>query len=67
MKGLIETKLQKLEQIRRNLLYNASCNDDLGKAYQEMTLEIVEGCEEVLKKVLECPNFQEKGVKDKIL
>ena len=38
-----------MEQIRRKLLYNASCSDDLGKTYQKMGLDVVTDCEGVLK------------------
>lgn len=59
MRQKIESKIQELEQIRRNLIYNATCSDDLAKAYQQMAVEIVEACQDVLKDVLKA-GFQEK-------
>lgn len=59
MSQLIESKLQELEQIRQNLLHNAGCSNDLAKAYQDMSIEIVEACQKVLKDVLKT-EFPEK-------
>lgn len=53
MEDLIRQKIQELEQLRHNLLQNIRCSDEPARAYQQISLEVVEGCQEVLRKVLE--------------
>ena len=53
MESLIHQKLQELEQIRHNLLQNIRSSEEPARAYQQMSLEVVEGCQEVLREVLE--------------
>ena len=53
MENLIQQKIQELEQLRHNLLQNIRCSDEPARAYQQMSLEVVEGCQEVLRKALE--------------
>ena len=60
MRGLIESRLQKLEQIRQNLLYTASGKDDLVKTIKIIALEIVVACKEALRKVWESLNSWKK-------
>ncbi|MCB9291572.1 MAG: hypothetical protein H6559_00335 [Lewinellaceae bacterium] len=53
MENLIRQKLQELEQLRHNLLHNLRTSSGQAKAYQQMSLEVVEGCREVLQELLE--------------
>ena len=48
----IQRKIQELSQIRRNLSYNVTNSEGLAKAYQKVSLEIVEKCEKVVQDVL---------------
>ena len=53
MENLIQQKLRELEQVRHNLLQSLRSGDAPARAYKQMSLEAVEGCQEVLRKVLE--------------
>ena len=53
MEKLINQKLQELGQLRYNLLQNIRSSEEPARAYQQMSLEVVEGCQEVLQKVAE--------------
>lgn len=53
MENLIQQKIQELEQLRHNLAQNIRCSDEPAQAYQQMSLEVVEGCQVVLRQVLE--------------
>lgn len=53
MENLINQKLQELEQLRYNLLQSISSSDGQLRAYRQMSLEVVEACQEALRQVLE--------------
>lgn len=53
MEILIRQKLQELEQLRHNLLHNLRTSSGQAKAYQQMSLEVVEGCQEALREIEE--------------
>lgn len=53
MENLIRQKLQELGQLRHNLLHSLRASSGQAKAYQQMSLEVVEGCQEALQQVLE--------------
>ncbi len=53
MENLIQQKLRELEQIRHNLLQSLRSGSEQVRAYRQMSLEVVEGCQEVLRQILE--------------
>ncbi|MCB0547878.1 MAG: hypothetical protein KDD19_09830 [Phaeodactylibacter sp.] len=53
MENLIRQKLRELDQLKINLLQGLSSNDEPARAYRQMSLEVVEGCQAVLGQVVE--------------
>ncbi|MCB0568027.1 MAG: hypothetical protein KDD01_26965 [Phaeodactylibacter sp.] len=53
MESLIHQKLQGLEQIRHNLLQNIRSSEEPARSYQQLSLEVVTGCQEALRQVEE--------------
>lgn len=60
MENLIQQKIQELEQIRHNLVQNIRCSDEPARAYQQMILEVVEGCQGVLRQVMDAIKHPKK-------